>query len=191
MRIVFLIVFPLLLGCSGQQRDRVVMYYDVDSLISAQQNLLTIRGARLIKQARIDSDSSEKDFVPDSLQWVNELSIFKKTDINKAMLRGLYTSSVADDTNSNLTIRTLATDSREAEVKYLKLYYLNEIKNLRKMEALWVEQNPIYISSRKLSLTFEDISEKLLLKGYKIDGTQKMILQDTVRFEVVGKLDFD
>jgi hypothetical protein len=42
----------------------------------------------------------------------------------------------------------------------------------------------LYDTRRNLLLEFEDSSGSLLLKGYQLSGTQKMILNDTVSFSV-------
>ena len=191
MKSIIPFVFLVLAACGGQQRTRISTYYNIDSLVSAQQQWLMTLEPLLNKTAHIDSDSSLSNFRPDSTQWANELDVFKKVDINKPTLDGLYTITVSDDTNSNLAVRTLSTDSREAEVKYLKLYYLDQLEKLKKIEALYIERNPIYASRREVTLVFDEVQNKRLLKRYKISGSQKMILQDTVKFEVDGQLHFD
>lgn len=165
-------------------------YYPLDSLISAQQEVLSKSQITLEKKAFIDTDSSTALFQPDSLQWRNELDIFKKADITNPSLRGLYSSTISDDPNSNLTILTFNADQPNAEVKFIKLYYLDKIEELRKVEAMWEEKNPLNSSQKKITLLFEDIRDQVLLKSYEITGAQKMIMQDTVRFDVIGKIKY-
>ena len=190
MRGIIPFVFLICIACGGQQRQRVITYYNIDSLVSSQQDLLVARHPLLNKKAYIDSDSSITDFKPGREQWTNELDIFKKIDINSPKLVGLYTTSTADDTHSNLKVRTLTTNDEDAEVKYLKLYYLDRLEKLKKIEALYIERNPIYASSREVTMVFDDFEGQGILKRYQVRGMQKTVLQDTVRFEISGQLNF-
>ena len=82
----------------------------------------------------------------------NELDMLKKADIGNPTLDGIYASEITDDPNSNLTIRTTSTDQADAEVKFFKLYYLEQVGELRKFEAMWEEKNPLNSSQKDRNL---------------------------------------
>ena len=165
-------------------------YYGVDSLISVQQKALYRHKATLEKKASIGKDSSSITFQPDSAQWLDELNIFKRLDITNPSLKGQYSSDTRNDPNSNLTIQTWHADAPGAEVKLIKLYYLEKVEELRKLEATWEDRNPLNRSKKNMTLLFEDIHNEVLLTGYEIEGVQKMVLQDTVVFRVIGKVKY-
>ena len=189
----YAVVLVLAILCSCQRPDdhtAVSTYYSVDSLIAGQQQVLYEKEAKLRKMAFIGTDSSSADFQPDSLQWLDELNILKKADITNPALSGTYISEIVSDEHSNLTVLVLSSDLKNAEVKFIKLYYLDQISALRKVEALWVEKNPLSSSQKQMTLVFEDIRDDILLTQYKITGVQKMISQDTIDFQIVGNITF-
>ena len=192
MRIVIfsLCLSSLLIACQGVEPQENDDYFDVLGLLDKQYELLKINTVSLTKEAIIDLDTAVTSFVPDTTQWKNELGIFRRLDINKPKWRGQYVISEAEDQFSNLTIRTYTTNNAEAEVKYLKLYYLANIADLRRIEASWQENNPVYTSERYLTLYFEDISNKIVLSAYEVRGSQKMMLQKKVPFSIKSMLDY-
>ncbi len=184
MRLVVMLFLAFLLACQEVESVEQGEYYNVDSLISAQYALLAESGPSISKIATIDGDTSSTEFTPDTTQWVTELSIFRRLELNKPKWKGRYTVVDSDDPFSNLRVRAFSIDHREAEVKYVKLYFLNNISQLRKLEARWVEKNPIYQSQRDMTLRFDDIKDQIVLSEYEISGSQKMMLRDEVNFNV-------
>jgi hypothetical protein len=69
-------------------------------------------------------------------------------------------------------------------VPFVKFYYRSSPYELKKIESVFHEENALYDTRRNLLLEFDDISGTLLLSGYQLSGTQKMILNDTVNFSV-------
>lgn len=185
-----LILSALVVGCSSDGKKKSVSYYyNLDSLLKSQKKLLFASKARLEKTAFVDNDSANNSYEPDTAQWNDELTFFDKMDINKPVLQGAYQSSITNDTKSNLTIRQfIPSKPKSVEVQYLKLYYLNDISNLKKIEALYTEDNPIYKSTRHFTLSFDEVGNELMLRSFKVSGGQKMLLKDTVQFEVLGKI---
>lgn len=187
--ILAVILIGTAFGCQNIKPvdDNISYYYNLDSLINEQQMALQTIKPMLNKRARITNDSSQNSFTPDSLSWSNELNIFKEANINIPVLQGLYQSEVRDDDRSNLKIKEFTpVEDQNLKVSFLRIYYLDNIQNIRKLEAKYVEDNPIYHSGKDLRMVFEDINGKPMLSKYTIHGSQKMILQDTVSFEIEG-----
>lgn len=151
--------------------------YNIDSLISVQ--LTSLKGRELIKSVTINGKSEETKFAPDSLQWVYELEIFKQIDqVNKAEFRATYVTNEARDVSSNLMVREF-----KAQGESLKLYFLRSLNDVRKIEATLVEDNSLYTDTKKLTLEFE---RNHLLQRYRIEGHQKMAMNDSLKFVVAG-----
>ena len=190
-----LVVLSIILICFGCERvgteGEKVYYYNLDSLMQSQQSALLQRKCQLFKTVQMASDSSKDQSTPDSLKWANELSVFNEASINRPILQGLYQSIQRNDDQSNLTIKEFTPiDPTDIKVRYLRIYYLEEESNVRKIEAEYIEENPIYTSNRQLNMTFEDIQGHAMLSEYSIAGMQKMILQDSVSFLVQGKIEY-
>jgi len=188
--IKILILSVLVIGCSSDGKKKSVSYYyNLDSLLKSQKKLIIAKKAKLEKSAFVDQDSASNTYEPDTEEWSDELTFFNKMDINKPVLQGAYESSIVSDTKSNLTIRQyIPSKPKSVEVQYFKLYYLHDISNLKKIEALYKEDNPIYKSTRHFTLLFDEIGNELMLRSFKVSGGQKMLLKDTVQFEVLGKI---
>lgn len=191
-KIAILLFAVVIISCKDVKPTATLSkYYDLDSLIVNQQKALLGMQATVVKQARIAQDSSASEFVPDSLSWSNELDVFKKASLNSPTLLGLYESTIRQDDKSNLQIKEYSPiPGEELEVSYLRIYYLNDISNIRKLEAEYNEDNPLYQSGRKLKMEFEDIKGEAMLSKYSVEGSQKMILQDLMTFNIEGTIQY-
>lgn len=182
-------LFFLLFSCEQETR-RLHAYYPVDSLIHAQVKLLQKSGAVLTKKAEIDGVEDETSFTPkDSTAWANELDIFFELSlINNPIHAGKYVvENGLNDQNSNLSIRSY-TGKNVLPVVYLKLFYLDKPSNIRRMEALYREENALLKGSRLLILEFQEIRDQIVLTSYSIEGSQKMFLGDPVQFSIKGTI---
>ncbi|MEM6524089.1 MAG: hypothetical protein AAGF85_07250 [Bacteroidota bacterium] len=186
---VIAIFMIFLASCQSVQPSAVDEYISIQDLLNSQYELLTTTNSSLSKRATSGSDSSYVFILHDSVQWKKELGIFERLEINQPKLKGKYEISIQEDQFSNLTITSYTTLDNEAEVKYLKLYYLDDESNFRKIEAEWQESNPIYTSKRILNLFFEDLSGEIILSGYEVTGSQKMLLQDEDAFSLKAKVE--
>lgn len=168
--------------------DQPISYYPVDSLINAQVDYLIKSKAALTKKAEIDGKEETSSFTPkDSAAWAHELDIFFELDIiNKPDNVGDY--KVEDglkDAHSNLTIRSF-TGTQKGPVVYLKVFYLEVPSKIRRIEALYQEENSLLKGSRLLIMEFQEIQNNAVLTSYSIEGGQKMFLGDSVKFSVQG-----
>lgn len=190
IRNIGLIFFVVSLsGCLDQPETRAVYYFNLDSMLVAQKEYLLQNKMRLDKWAYVDSDTAQNIYTPDSLGWKDELAFFNKMNINKPVLQGVYNESIENDVNSNLKVKAfIPAKDADVEVQYLKLYYLNDLSQLKKMEALYQENNPIYKSQRKFTLLFEEKSGAAIIDKFLVEGSQKMILKDSVKFKIEGKV---
>lgn len=196
VRVSFLLfALALMLFACENGRKETTYYFPMDSLVEAQVFTLFESGGRLSKEAVIGDKHEQAGMVNDTTGWRNELSIFAQlNDINKASNRGLYRVEKGKrDVNSNLLIYSMeCTEPRPVE--YLKIYYLGDLKNLRKIEARYHEEDLLLSSARLLSSTreltmnFENINNKIVLTSYSITGGQKTMLGDSVQFSVNGMI---
>jgi hypothetical protein len=176
--ILFVVV---LFGCSQQKRSTTATFYDIDSLVNVQVKAL--QGFTLNKSVQINGKNEKTSFVPDSLQWVHELDIFRQlAEINKASFRDAYVITDSRDPNSNLTVRELKSN-RPVPVSSVKFYFLRTLNDLRRIEATLTQENALYVNDRNMTLELNDVHK---VHSYRIEGAQKMVMSDSVRFIIAG-----
>lgn len=163
-------------------------YYSLDSVLNEQAQYLTQSRATLFKKASIDGKEETTSFVPkDTTRWKYELGVFAElSDINRPANVGKYrTEQGVKDVNSNLLIYTMES-TEQLPVVFLKVYYLDNLSNIRRIEGLYREESSLLKSSRQLSMEFQNINNKIVLTSYSIIGGQKMLLGDSIPFSVHG-----
>jgi len=177
MKNLLIVCFLLaLVSCSTMDspEKQVVYYYNIDSLVNHQKEILYRQNASIEKSAVVDGDTSDNSYTPDSAGWNNELRFFNKMNINKPVLEGIYKKEIGKDINSNLTVASYIPENEEdVEVKYLKLYYYKNLKNLKKIESVFQEKNPIYTSTRNFVMHFEDLEGKRIAVQIGTTGAEQ------------------
>src|SRR5688572_976106 len=124
--------------------------YPVDSLIQAQIEFLTESNALLTKKAEINGAEEASSFVPkDSAAWAHELDIFAELNaINSPVNAGKYTvESGVRDSTSNLSIQ-LISGKPSLPIVYVKIFYLEALSKIKRIEALYKEENSLLKGSR-------------------------------------------
>jgi hypothetical protein len=164
----------------------------VDSLLNAQIGILLSERASLLKTTSIGENDSKASIQPKTAEeWKKELDIFFNLEtINKPTNRVVYRrEDNLTDPTSNLKILVF-TAQEEAPVGFLKIYYEGSVEHVRKIEASFADENPMYKSHRELALEFTEVRMRPLLSSYALRGGQKVFLGDSVRYEVHGKVLF-
>jgi hypothetical protein len=188
-RLLFLFLPVLIIACSTPERVSSRMFYNVDSLINNQIEVLIKAGYKLEKHARIGDSIASVVITPDSTGWSNELSVFRQLEIaGRPTNRDQYEMTETDDTKSNLTVRSYV--AAESPVPYVRFYYLGDFNDLRKIEAGYYETNMLYTSKRDLKLELEENNGIATLRRYRIEGYQKIMTADSVHFLVDAEVVF-
>ncbi len=182
-------ILALLVACSQERKQAVL--FDVDSLIASQATALTSVKAILYKEAFVGTGKDDTTYSPSTEEaWKRELEMFKKLgDVNKAVSKSSY---IIDDSlfdaSSNLTVKAISAVSDDLPVKYIRIFYDDDVNSPRKIEALYDDTNKMYASGKTLRMEFQKIDDKNILTGYAIQGGQKMILGDSVTYVIQGKI---
>jgi len=72
-------------------------------------------------------------------------------------------------------------------IKYLKIFFVNDSLEIRRLEAEIYESNSLFKNQKFFKMEFDrDGFNNLVLQSYQIEGYQKMITMDTVRFSING-----
>ncbi|GHM99664.1 hypothetical protein WSM22_11540 [Cytophagales bacterium WSM2-2] len=177
-----------LVSCNRQNLKYDKPYFDFDSLVHVQMINLGNSKVTVIKTSALNGRRDSTSIVPDTAQWKHELDAFQQLDvINKPSFKDAYHYSEAKDVHSNLQVRTFLTHEKSA-VPWVKFYYLGDLKKLKKIESVYNERNAMFSSGRKLTLEFDNLENELVLMHYQVKGYQKMMLSDSVLFQLDGKI---
>jgi len=188
-----LVVMLSAVGLCACQNDapRTAVYYPIESLIQAQIDYLgdPAHPASLHKYATLGTDQDTVVSQPGAAAaWANELGPLYRLDvINKPIHQGKYVVETdLRDPNSNLRIRSFKAQDPSLPITYLKIYYQDSLKHVRRIEGAYREENALYTSTQILSMQLQEIHNKTLLTSYSIRGGQKMILADSMALGVAG-----
>jgi hypothetical protein len=188
--IIIFLGFSIIISSCYTKENKVSAYYPIDSLINAQVEYLKDSKAQLTKKAEIDGVEETNTYVPkDSTAWANELDIFAELNVinNPGNTKSYVVENGVKDTNSNLTIRSF-TGKETLPIVYMKVFYLESPSRIRRIEALYQEENSLLKGSRLLILEFQEINNKTILTSYTIEGSQKMFLGESVKFSIKGEI---
>lgn len=179
----------VLLSCESK-KTKTQQYYPIDTLIQSQINFLTKSKAQLTKKAEINGTEETTTLVPkDSAAWAHELDIFAELNsINAPVNAGKYIAQGGlRDSTSNLSIHLITAQSA-LPVVYVKIFYLESLSKIKRIEALYREETSLLRGTRLLILEFQEINNKTVLVSYSIEGSQQMFLGDAVQFAVRGTI---
>ncbi|MCU0369030.1 MAG: hypothetical protein MUF39_09400 [Cyclobacteriaceae bacterium] len=192
--LVFVSAALLLIGCNRSNLKYEKPYIDFDSLVNQQVSLLLNEKISIQKHAELNGKIDDTTFTPDSLHLANELEIFRQLDvINKPIHRTSYTITDGEkDIKSNLLIYSYTFNPKgpqdRSAVSFIRFYYMSSPLNPKRIEAVYREENTLYVTERKLFMEFDDITGKNLLSKYKMEGMQKLILNDSTHFFIESTL---
>ncbi|MGC3948343.1 MAG: hypothetical protein QM762_28200 [Chryseolinea sp.] len=163
--------------------------FAVDSLLHAQASQLTSMHATIDKEVVLGTKKEKVSLTPqDTVGWLRELEVFGVMEsINKPINRDRYKTTESADTRSNLRIRSFGT-SDDLPISYVNLYYQGKLSNIRKIEASYTEANGLFRTSRLLSMEFDNVNGIPVMTTYSISGGQKMFMDDTVRYDIKGRV---
>lgn len=174
----------LLNSCKQPTQERG--YFNIDSLLQQQTALLAGKGSSLVKEAVINNkkqdtliQKTDKDF------WSRELELFSEIKlINRPLYRGRYVIvENLKEEGSNLKIREFRGDD-SMPISYLKLFYQDNLQDLRKLEASFRDSTALLYSQRFFSMEFHELNSGNVLHAYTITGKQKLWLGDSVQYTV-------
>lgn len=192
MKLNSLLFFWIIILVSCQTNEPISKkFFNIDSLIDSQVNYLVASKASITKFAAVDTANDKSTFKPDKEGWENELAVFRQLElINKPIYAQAYEQiDGGKDAHSNLKVRTYRA-KYEAPIREFKLFYLDHPSQVRKIEARISEQNSLYYSSRSFKIELDDRDNQMTLTHFNVQGIQKMILRDSVKFSITSSINY-
>jgi hypothetical protein len=190
-RWLVILVAVVAVCCSGVEVRRQSEFYDMDSLINAQVYVLSHHHSKLNKRATVGDRTTSVSLAPDSAGWAYELEVFRQLQIaGRPTYRDRYRIEESSDPKSNLRIQSFVVEEKWLEdtpVPYVRIYYLDDPADVRRIVCAYKENNALYRSERTLTMRFEGGTAQPL-SHYNVEGFQKLLIGDSIRFSIEGEV---
>lgn len=175
----FIVLILIVGGCSqsDQKTANIQEYFDLDSLVKTQVELILQSEKKLTKQVILDGETESQSFTPTKEQLEDEFKVFLELDLNQPNYVGAYMETVTES-----VLRYDLKPDQESAVKFLEISYENG--DVNQITGQFVENKDIYNHEREVVVNFrEDI-----IASYTIIGNQDMIIGDSVYFKIDAEL---
>lgn len=178
IRNALFILTIVITSCQKLQPESIIVsdYPDFKYLLENQVALLGNQGAR--KEVLLDTSSEVKSMEMDSVRWTKELEFLLELNPNQSGYSGAFNITSEDE----LELLTLKPGEKGA---LKKIRIQKEGKNFKSLEATYHEAKDVYTHHREVMMQFKNG----MLNEYTIDGYQKMLFKDTIRFRITITLD--
>jgi hypothetical protein len=168
-----LMLLLILASCQKLKPESVAIpeYPDFKELMKVQIELLGKKSIK--KEVWLEGQSETKTLEMDSTTWAKELSFLEEVNPNQPEYVGAFEKEKEDEKE----ILSLGAAERGA-IK--KVSFSKENDAFETIQISFHEDKDVYVHHREIEMNFKDG----VLSTLKIDGYQKMMLKDTVRFRV-------
>lgn len=158
--------------------------FSLDSLINKQEHYLKNRNVTIHRDSRINGKQDKVTFSPDTAFWKNELGVISSADIGKPSLYDRYKIGKSDSAGLSIT-EYEALDPAVNGTVLMKIGR-DRAGNIVQIDVRQQDKSLIFRSGRYMNLGFEHdtISDKYILKHYRVSGFQKMILRKKVVYDL-------
>ncbi|GGF02115.1 hypothetical protein [Hymenobacter cavernae] len=161
---------------------RKPLYFDLKGFLDTQTQLLSRRNPVVVKQVQLRTGQQETAKVPHT-DWRKELQLFYQADINKSALRGAYTIEPPVQVAGGLQRQTYRRKP-DVENAVERLTVLSDPQGVREVTATLSQNNALFFSRKDLLLR----AAQGLLNNYQVNGVQKLILFDTLRYSAAVRV---
>ncbi|WP_421763824.1 hypothetical protein [Ekhidna sp.] len=174
----YFVIIPLLFSCQKLKPESVQIpeYPDFKQLMVDQVDFLENKGIR--KTVWLEGESETKTIDMDSAKWADELSFLQELNPNQPEYVGAFIKS----NEAGYQVLTLG-EKESGALKKVKFSRKNDWYS--SIQITLHEDKDVYIHHREIEMSFEGG----VLNSLQIDGYQKMMLKDTVRFGVEISVD--
>lgn len=179
---MFIVLLALTTAC-GVQADKVQkinQYFDLETLVRDQINILSTNKVTVRKEMELDGQKEIVQIKADSTLLTKEFQFWINANINKPANTDVFQILERIENGFEVTAY-IPKNEAEQSVKLMEIF--REGSTLKKIEILFEEENSIYFSERRLSMTF---GASGILTEYMVKGYQKMILKTPVSYQIRG-----
>lgn len=171
----------LMISCAtntSTEAFRTRSFVALDSIVAAQQQVLV--GKQLTKSVNIDGEVEVAEMLLDSAFLANEWSFLQEFDLNKPGFVGGIEVQQTDQ-----LVRYTPRANQNYLIEYLEYRY-RDGGELTSVSGALKDQKAkaLYESTRSFTLSFNEGT----ISNYSIAGFQKIVMNDTVFFEITGEI---
>ena len=170
-----IVLLVVVLGCEKMKPELVNIpeYPNMEEVFNQQVSLLEDK--KLIKDVWLDGKNESKMFDLDSTGWKKELSFLREINPNTPEYVGAFEKSTKDEFT-----QLLLKQGEKGELKVLSYVLGNDYYS--RVKGTIHEDKEVYSHHRDFDINFQNG----LLKEYIISGYQKIVLKDTIKFQIKG-----
>lgn len=184
-----LVVFAV--ACAPKPKEGKLLageYFALDQVIETEIKELTSAKAGLYKQVELDNKKEEMLLLPSQLKWENELALFKGINLNKPAWQGFIAAETTQVAGGEMVVYTAS----KKDIPFRKVTMLFNNNHTLDSLAVSVEtENEITHTVRTLTAAWDNTDANHHLKKYSINGFQKVLLKDTLFYNVKGDIRFN
>jgi hypothetical protein len=188
MRLLILIFTITLFGCQSQPKQEVKqLWFDLPGFVDELVLNMSAQSRPATKFFRLNSEKEAKEYESsDSTFWATELAKLKEINLNSPQVRDIISikRSIKDD-KSNLLINeySVAANNMTA-LKKLKIYYLTDTSEIRKIYAELSSNNFIEKSATKINLWLNSYNNQLLIDSLEIMVEDRTLMQSPREYTI-------
>ena len=166
-----------ILGCQNLRPETIELptYPDLNKLIIEQSRMLATKS--LQKEVTLGEKTETSSFAMDTTKWKSELAFLEEINPCKPEYVGVY-EVVKDNQVLQLTLGP----KEKSVLTELSIMYQDE--EYAQIDASIHEDKDVYTHHRDITVVFRNG----LISNWTIQGYQKMMLSDTVRFGISGNV---
>ena len=172
--LLFLFIF---IGCQKMKPESVTLLKYPDLKILMVEQVKMLNGKSIEKTVSLNEKSESHTTTFDSLQWLNELDFLKEINPNQSKYVGAF-----EKIDNGYDVILNLKEKEKGILKYLKYAVTN--RQFDYISATLHEDRNVYVHHQEISMKFVNNE----LSTYEINGYQKMILQDSVKFSIKGRI---
>lgn len=158
--------------------------FNLTAYLEQQQERLQAEQPMVLKSVTTEGKPTET-IQTSAVDWEDELSVFLDADLNRPALQEYYTRQEQVLDNGNIVVEFNRVEEAEPLVHYLRLELTSD-RVLRQLDALIQDQNMLFYSRRNIQLSADPSSGNI--SGYRVKGVQKMMLSDSLHYQIHANL---
>ena len=185
-RLIFAISIMLLSCDSTPTSIASVGWFDLPKFSAELVEVMATRSDAVSKQFGINGKVETKNFsATDSSFWSAELAHLLETDLNSARLIGaIRLEEGLQDSGSNLLIDEYQPmEESDIEFKDLKIYYLKEHDEIRRITLELASKNIMVASSASVIIWLNRYNGELLIDSMHVFGKDDVVFQDPREYQ--------
>ena len=162
-------------GCVKPKAD-LLSYYDLKQTLADQARVLSAGNFRLEKTANIADSSETKTLDLDSTGWMDQFAMLMEFSLTEPALIGAF-----EVTQSGKTETYIQKEDQRVAIKHFEI--TDSDQNIELSGEL-IEDKSIYTDTKRMRLTIQNGR----MTAFHLIGWQKMLLKDTMKYSILGKV---